>query len=194
MKLELNDFEKELKIIDIKQAVFINMIATPLIFVLFGAIFYRLHKEVWLTVFSVPTDWALFLLRLLLAFVIYILGVVMHELIHGATWAMFLKGGFKFIEFGIMRKYGTPYCHSKSPMKVKHYIIGGIMPSIILGFIPLVCGLVIGNFWVMLFGFLFTTASIGDFMVVKLLMGENMNDYAEDHPLEAGCYVYRQKK
>lgn len=195
MNVDFNEyyFEKELKIIDIKQAAFINLTITLPVFVVFGAIFYNIHKDVWMKVFSTPTDWLLFFVKVLFALAIYFLGIVLHELIHGATWAIFLKDGFKSIKFGFISKYGTPYCHSKRPMKIKHYLLGGIMPSIILGLIPLVSGLIIGNFWVMLFGLLFTTSSIGDLMVCRLLITENLNDYAEDHSSEAGCYVYRKR-
>lgn len=59
-----------------------------------------------------------------------VIGVILHELIHGLFWSFYLKKGFKSIKFGVMWAHLTPYCHSKEPMKLKHYRIGGIMPAI----------------------------------------------------------------
>ena len=77
-------------------------------------------------------------------FVILILGIVIHELIHGATWSMFAKHGFKSIKFGILWGKLTPYCHCEEPLMVKHYIMGAITPAIILGFIPSILAILIG--------------------------------------------------
>jgi hypothetical protein len=78
-------------------------------------------------------------------------------------------------------------------MKIKHYIIGALMPAIIIGFIPLIIGYLLGNFMWFLVGFFFIIGAIGDFMVVNILRDEKPNDYAQDHPSEAGCFVYRKK-
>lgn len=77
--------------------------------------------------------------------VILTIGVIVHELIHGITWARYTTKGFKSIKFGVQWKTMTPYCHCEEPLKVKHYIIGGIMPALILGFLPFVYSLVSGN-------------------------------------------------
>lgn len=35
-------------------------------------------------------------------------------------------------------------------------------------------------------------AAIGDFMIIYLLRKEDMHNLVEDHPSEAGCYIYRK--
>lgn len=85
----------------------------------------------------------------------------------------------------------TPYCHCKEPLKVKHYIAGALMPAIILGIIPSLISILTGN-TLLLFTGIFTVVAAGDFMIVQLLYKEDMNDYVEDHPSEAGCYIYRK--
>jgi hypothetical protein len=37
----------------------------------------------------------------------------------------------------------------------------------------------------------FTVAAAGDFLVIKLLLKESKEDWTQDHPSEAGCYIYR---
>src|SRR4030042_3176844 len=63
-------------------------------------------------------------------------GIVLHELIHGLAFLLFCKNGIKSIEFGIMWKYLSPYSHCKEPLRVSPYIIGALLPAIVLGFIP----------------------------------------------------------
>ena len=127
-------------------------------------------------------------------FVILLGGIVLHEIIHGITWSKFTENGFKSIRFGVLWKMITPYCHCKEPLKVKHYILGAIMPSLILGVIPCVIAILIGNFGLLIFGIFFTMAAAGDFLIINLLRKENKDDLVLDHPSEAGCYIYRKEK
>lgn len=126
--------------------------------------------------------------------VVSIIGTIVHELIHGITWAQFTKKGFKSIRFGIIWKYLTPYCHCKEPLLVKHYIFGGITPAILLGLLPGIVAIISGNVPLLLFAIFFTMAAMGDFMIIFLLRKENKNSYVQDHPSEGGCYIYRKDK
>jgi hypothetical protein len=126
--------------------------------------------------------------------IIMILGIIMHELIHGITWSKYTEKGFKSIKFGILWKMLTPYCHCKEPLKVKEYILGAIMPAIILGLIPALYAIIFGNIFILIFSIFFTAVAIGDFMIINLLRKENMNSLVLDHPTEAGCFIYRKLK
>lgn len=128
----------------------------------------------------------------LLIFGILILGILLHELIHGITWAKFAKEGFKSIKFGILWKMLTPYCHCKEALKVRHYIIGAITPAIIMGIVPSIIAIMIGSFELLIFGMFFTMAAGGDFLIINLIRKENNSDLVQDHPSEAGCYIYRK--
>jgi len=69
-------------------------------------------------------------------FIALIIGIIAHELIHGAVWAGFAKNGFKSIQFGVMWKMITPYCHCKEPLKVRQYALGGINAGNNIRFYP----------------------------------------------------------
>ncbi|AZB28552.1 DUF3267 domain-containing protein [Chryseobacterium balustinum] len=122
-----------------------------------------------------------------------VLGIVLHELIHGLTFLPFCKNGFKSIKFGFLKQYFTPYCHCKEPLKLKYYRIGVLMPAIILGFLPSVWAIAIGNFYLLCFGIFFIMGAAGDFMILMTLKNENPEDLVLDHPSEAGCFVYTAK-
>jgi hypothetical protein len=128
----------------------------------------------------------------LLFFLILTAGMILHELIHGLTWARYTEKGLKSMKFGVLWTMLTPYCHCKEPLKVRQYILGAITPTIFLGLIPAVISILIGSLGLLVFGIFFTMAAGGDFLIINLLRKEKMDNLVQDHPSEAGCFVYRK--
>ena len=192
---ELENYKKEKLTIDLVWAnVFGILILIP-IGLIFGLPFYFIWRS--------QIDIKQFLdiagpqgaaLGFLLIFGILILGIVLHELIHGITWAKFAKEGFRSIKFGVLWKMLTPYCHCKEALNVRQYIIGAITPAIIMGIFPSIIAIMIGNFGLLIFGMFFTMAAGGDFLIINLIRKEDSSDLVQDHPSEAGCYIYRKIK
>ena len=75
-------------------------------------------------------------------------------------------------------------------MQASAYRIGVVMPLLVLGVVPYCVSLVIGSPWLLWFGFVFITAATGDILVLWLLRGIDGKTLVEDHPSNAGCYVY----
>lgn len=119
-------------------------------------------------------------------------GIIIHELLHGIGWSRYTKKGWRSIKFGIEWKYLTPYCHCTEPLRLKPYRIGSILPAIILGIFPSIVALVIGNLWLMVFGFFFTFSAGGDFLILWLLRNEKSNMLVHDHPDKIGCILLKQ--
>lgn len=120
---------------------------------------------------------------------IIVIGAIIHELLHGITWALFTKNGFRSIRFGINWKWITPYCHCKEPLKVKFYIIGAAMPLLLMGIIPSAISLVIGNGFLLAIGILFTWAAGGDIISIFMLSRLDRNTQVYDHPKKLGFYI-----
>lgn len=131
--------------------------------------------------------------KLFLFLGLLIAGIFLHEAIHGLTWAIFCKNGFKSIKFGVIWKAITPYCHCKEVLPIWHYRLGTIMPGLILGFIPALIGIISGSVLALIFGIVFTVAAGGDFIFIWLLRKEASNRYVEDHPDKIGCILYSPK-
>jgi len=125
-------------------------------------------------------------------FAMFILGIVLHELIHGIFFAKYAKNGFKSIKFGILWKYFAPYCHCKEPLNVGNYIVAVIMPTIILGVLPSIISILTGNILLLFIGVIFTVAGAGDILILYSLRKTNKTDFIMDHPSEIGCYVFRK--
>lgn len=134
-----------------------------------------------------------FNLPLLLISIIVLL--VLHELIHGFSWSRFTPHGFKDIEFGIMRSSLTPYCTCLAPLKKNQHIIGTIMPMIVLGIIPMILGIILGNPGLLFIGIVMSDAAAGDLMVIHRILSykSNAKDIVYmDHPTEAGGVIFER--
>ena len=59
--------------------------------------------------------------------------IIVHELIHGITWAIFVKNHFHAIDFGVVWSTLTPYCACFEPLKKWQYLLGTAMPTLVLG-------------------------------------------------------------
>lgn len=196
-KFVRNDYEKVLKTISIEKASRVGLIITIPVFLVFTVPYVLIHDKGLSDLFEYFRN-GISPVKIAMGFLLFtavvVIGIVLHELIHGITWALFAKKGFKSIRFGVLWKLLTPYCHCTEPLKIKHYLLGAVTPAIFLGFVPGIAGIAVGNYPVTLFGIFFIVAAIGDFMIVHLLKNEKTNDYAQDHPSEAGCFVFRRKK
>ncbi len=121
--------------------------------------------------------------------------IVVHELIHGITWALFADHHFGDIEFGFMKEYLTPYCTCKCPLTKGKYIIGALMPLLILGLLPMAVGIGSGSFFWLLLGIIMTVSAGGDIMIVMMIM--KYKSQAEDilyldHPTQAGGVLFEK--
>jgi hypothetical protein len=119
-------------------------------------------------------------------------GIILHELIHGIAFLFFCKNGIKSIRFGIMWRFLTPYCHCKEPLKVRYYIIGALMPAVIMGFFPACFGIITGKIVPLLLGIFFSFAAGGDFLIVWLLRKQPGNSLVLDHESKVGCYIIEE--
>ena len=138
-------------------------------------------------------SWLIFFKDIALFIIAIIIGIVLHEAIHGLTWALFVKERLRAIKFGVLKETFTPYCHCKGFLRVKHYITGAIMPAILLGILPTLWAFINGKIMLFLLGIYFIVAASGDFLIVYLLRNEGCNSYVKDHESLPGCIVYKLK-
>ena len=127
-------------------------------------------------------------------FPVFAVGIVLHELIHGLSWMIGGKLSLIQMKFGFQVKSLTPYAHCTVPIPKSSYVFGTLMPSVILGFLPFFVSLANGNGWIFIFSVLFTFAAVGDFLIVWLIRSVEWDQLVEDHPENAGCYVYEVER
>jgi len=120
---------------------------------------------------------------------VLILGVSLHEFLHAVGWSIFGRIPIREVKFGVMWKMLTPYAHLRNPIRAFAYKAGAISPSLVMGFIPYMLGLVTGHAWLVNFGLLFILAAGGDLLVFWKLRSVNHDVMVADHPTRAGCIV-----
>ncbi len=123
----------------------------------------------------------------------FVVGIVVHELIHGATWALYAEGGWKSISFGVMWKALAPYCHCDVPLNKRAYMMGALMPLVVLGVVPGIVGIAIGSLLLVIWGIIFISAAAGDIWMAWLVSKESSDSLFMDHPSEAGFYVIEKE-
>ena len=133
----------------------------------------------------------------LLFIVLFVVLIVVHELIHGLTWSMFSEHHFKDIEFGFMKEFLTPYCTCTTPLPKKHYILGALMPCIVLGIIPTAIGILLGSHLLFWIGIVMILSAGGDIMIVWKVMKFKKQDESKeiliyDHPTQAGSIIFEK--
>ena len=110
-------------------------------------------------------------------FLCFLASIFIHELIHGLTWSCFCPDRFHSIHFGFQLKTLTPYCHCAQPLKKFPYLLGTLMPCLILGIGTYLLSLLIPNFSLALFGAMNIAAAIGDLAISFLLIPTKACDH-----------------
>ncbi len=123
------------------------------------------------------------------AVLLFLVGVVLHEAIHGLVWALWGTRSFSTIKFGMNLRALAPYAHATVPMTAAAYRVGAVSPALVLGLVPSLVGLMTGNFPATFFGMIFLAAAAGDFLVLWIIRGLPSHALVKDHPTNAGCLV-----
>lgn len=177
--------EKDLTISVVKANVMAFVLGMPIIILLFILFIYKNQSGIY--TFSIRDSVGFLVLFAIL--------VVLHELIHGIFWSIFAKNHLKSIEFGFIASSLTPYCCCKDMLTKSQYIIGGIMPTVILGIIPAVISIFTGSVFWFVMGELMILSGGGD-MTILLNLLRYKSDKKEilymDHPYEYGLIVFER--
>lgn len=131
-------------------------------------------------------------IEMLIAAAAFIAGIVVHELLHGLGWVFFTKGKLRSIAFGVVWQALTPYCTCKEALKKGQYILGLVLPLIVLGFIPSIIACVNGSVILLGYGVLLTASAGGDILVLTQILKTKFKGEVlfVDHPTEIGLAAF----
>ncbi|MFD1145271.1 DUF3267 domain-containing protein [Larkinella insperata] len=119
----------------------------------------------------------------------FLVGSVIHELIHGLTAFWYGRLNWSDIRFGVQWKSLTPYCHPIRALPAKTYRVVVAMPLIVLGLIPYAVALLSGSVILLALGVFFTLAASGDLMILWLMRSLADEQRVQDHPSQVGLLV-----
>lgn len=119
-----------------------------------------------------------------------VVGIVVHELLHGLGWRYFAGVPWEQIHFGVQWKVLTPYAHSSARMPLRPYRRAILLPGLLLGLIPALLGVFNGSVLLLGFGAFFTATAGGDFLILWMLRRVPAGAHVQDHPTLVGATVY----
>ena len=135
-------------------------------------------------------EFALNVWELLLYALSFIVFIVVHELLHGITFALFSGNGFKSITFGLVLRSGMAYCISKVPVKVPRARWSLMMPVYVVCVPLFVYGVWQSSLPLAILAILFASGSVGDFYYMWKLRGTDRSLYMyEEMPTKSGYEI-----
>ena len=120
--------------------------------------------------------------------------IVIHELLHGLFYSIFSENRFKSLKFGFVPKKLIAYCDCTEVLRINHFIIGAIMPLILMGLIPTIISLFIGNIILLYWGMLLIAVSYVDLWGVLKLLKEKKDGWIIFNSPEMAGTIYRPNK
>ena len=115
------------------------------------------------------------------------ISVIVHELLHGIGWAISSKKGWKVVRFNISAM--MPSCACKTPLTKRQYLIGVLLPFIVLGIGSIIFLFVYpGTVSVLTMAVNFIAAG-GDLIIAFKVLKEK-NALITDHPTKAGYVAF----
>lgn len=129
--------------------------------------------------------------ELILFYFLLLLSIPIHEGIHGLTWWFFCKDKRNSIHFGVIWKLLTPYCHCSEPLNFSKYLLGGLMPFLVLGIGGFIASLLLGNGRLLFLSLLNMLAAGGDLTVACMLIPYK-RAIILDHPTDCGFVAFEK--
>lgn len=148
----------------------------------------------WLLWGENPLGVALKVTNLWTFLLIFTAGVVLHEGIHGITWAVAGRLRASEVKFGFLWKTFTPYAHTRVPIPARAYRIGAAMPGVVLGVLPALAGIISGSAILSGWAAVFLSAACGDLLVLFFLGDLPGDTLVQDHPTRFGCEIVGQRE
>ncbi len=139
----------------------------------------------YMAVHSRTQDWDMAWLTFVYALVL----VLLHEGVHAIAWKWASGLPWSAFSFGIQWKTVTPYCHSNTPMPVKAYRIGALMPLILTGLLPWVIAVIVQDVDLANASALLISGAGGDLFILWSIRDLPASVLLQDHDTQAGCIV-----
>ena len=119
--------------------------------------------------------------------------IIMHELIHGITWAIFAKNHFHTIDFGIVWSTLSPYCACFEPLKKWQYLLGTAMPTLVLGGGGAVAAVMTNQLLLFFAAEYMILSGGGDFqLILRSILTDKRESVYCAHPYECGFVVFEK--
>lgn len=175
-------YKKQLKVFSVKKTEWFGLLIF-FIFEIVGIVINLIYfKDTMIVTGKVWLD-------VILAVLIVIDGIFIHELLHALCIKMFGKTKKGSITFGANIKKGFFYCHALEPISALAFKISSILPVIITGVIPYVICLIMAGPIILSATVFLIAAGCGDFVLFLNLLGVKNKTMVVDLDNNLGFYL-----
>lgn len=129
-----------------------------------------------------------------LALPLLVIGALVHEGLHALAMILAGRVPLNAIRFGVMWEALAPYAHCTVPMSAHAYRVVLLLPGLALGVVPALISLWNGDGGLLIFGYVFTTAALGDWLVYRAIADLPATARLMDHPEAIGCVVLEEEQ
>ena len=122
----------------------------------------------------------------------FILGFILHEIIHGVVWSISSEGGYKSVAFGYDPNYLKPFCNPTEVITMKQYRIGKALP-LISAILILLISIILCSFHLMIASLLLTGLCGVDLVILMMIIKEKNTALVINSEYDYGCIVLEEK-
>ena len=180
---------KKVHIIGILLSFPIILIFISIIFLKWDEVFKQNLKEIKESLLIFDNKKANTILILLAPNLILVIGIIIHEFIHGIFMALFSKNGWKSVRFGFIKKQLMPFANCLEPLTSKQMLVVSLAPFFILSLLPSLYGMLFGDLFCFFIGFSMTLGAVGDFIYSHLIFKTGLNNKLLDHKSKVGFII-----
>lgn len=125
-------------------------------------------------------------------FLLFVVTVFIHELLHGVGWCAGAKNRWKSMYIGMMWESLTPYCHCKEPLTPGAYLFGCLLPGVTLGIGLYLAAFVTGSTLLLWLSMLNILSAGGD-LLIAWRVRKYREGYVLDHPTDCGFIMFQKQ-
>ena len=123
-----------------------------------------------------------------------VLGVPVHEGIHGLLIALLTRGGFRRVHWGYDRATMTPFAHARGPLRAWQMTTVCLGPLAAMGVVPFVLAVACGSVFLYALSVVFIVSAGGDIFYARLLRKVPAGTWVEDLPDAVGYSVVQGRE
>ncbi len=127
--------------------------------------------------------------QVVLLFVLLIISMGVHEVLHGLGWSKFCQNKWKSIHIGVIWKALTPFCCCVEPLNTRAYVVGSILPLIVLGFGGSILAILMESPLLLALGIINIISAGGDVTILMMLLKQGHKKIM-DHPTKCGFWAF----
>ncbi|WP_105616113.1 DUF3267 domain-containing protein [Vallitalea okinawensis] len=127
---------------------------------------------------------------ILLYIAILVTLIIIHEVLHCVGFLTCKEVQLKDVKIDVWWKKLTPFATCSKAVDIRTYRFSIMLPTVILGILPVLYALLTGNNFVMLYAIIMLASGGGDMAVMWMLRKEKRGVTVKDHPTKMGCELY----